>query len=139
MSFVSCGSGNDEQPTYVEPVYPKHDSPQWNSVVNSAKPNETFPTDLTAYIQLPGAIGAYSSNQDEMAAFCGDECRGDGTYIEGVWCLRIWGNVGDKITLRFYCATNKYMYHSTETIVLKDDEHLGTFDEPRLMGFDVDQ
>ena len=103
------------------------------------KPNEKYPTDLTAYIQLPSSISAYSSNADEMAAFCGDEPRGEGSFVDGVWCIRIWGYVGEKITLRYYCGTNRYMYHSTETIVLQDDEHLGTFDDPRLMSFDVDK
>ena len=146
VSFVSCGSsGSDETPTYVEPTIPQHNAPQWNTVVDVVKPNEKYPTDLTAYIQLPSSISAYSSNADEMAAFCGDEVRGVGTFIwdetskDGVWCIRIWGNVGEKITLRYYCGTNRYMYHSTETIVLQDDEHLGTFDDPRLMSFDVDK
>ena len=139
MSFVSCGSpGDDEPPTYVEPTYPQHPSPQWNDVVDVVKPNEKYQTDLTVYIQLPGSISAYTSNEDELAAFRGDECRGIGTLVDDVWCIRVWGNVGDNITLRYYSATNKYMYHSTETIVLKDDEHLGTFDDPRLIGFDVD-
>lgn len=140
MSFVSCGSsGDDEIPTYVEPTYTQHQAPQWNNVVNAEKPNEKYPTDLTAYIQLPDSIKAYASNADELAAFCGDECRGDGTLMDGVWCIRIWGKVGDNITLKYYCATNKYMYHSTESIVLKDDEHLGTYDEPLLISFDVDK
>ena len=138
-SFVSCGSaGDDETPTpYVEPT--KHEKPQWNTVVDEVKPNEKYPTDLTAYIQLPSSISAYSSNADEMAAFCGDEPRGDGSVVDGVWCIRIWGYVGEKITLKYYCATNEYMYHSTDNIVLQDDEHLGTFDAPRLMSFDVDK
>ena len=140
VSFVSCGSsGDDEIPTYVEPTYTQHQAPQWNNVVNAEKPNEKYPTDLTAYIQLPDSIKAYASNADELAAFCGDECRGDGTLMDGVWCIRIWGKVGDNITLKYYCATNKYMYHSTESIVLKDDEHLGTYDEPRTVYFIVDK
>ena len=140
VSFVSCGSsGSDETPTYVEPTIPQHNAPQWNTVVDEVKPNEKYPTDLTAYIQLSGSVSAYASNQDELAAFCGDEPRGEGSLVDGVWCIRIWGNVGDKITLRYYCATNKYMYHSTETIVLQDDEHLGTYDDPRLISFDVDK
>ena len=139
MSFVSCGSSDSDQtPTYVEPAIPQHNAPQWNTVVDEVKPNEKYPTDLTAYIQLPSSISAYSSNADEMAAFCGDEPRGEGSFVDGVWCIRIWGYVGENITLRYYCATNKYMYHSTGTIELKDDEHLGTFDDPRLFSFDVD-
>ena len=141
VSFVSCGSsGDDEVPTYQEPNYTQHEKPQWNNAVEEVKPGEKYPTDLTAYIQLPGSISAYSSNADELAAFCGDECRGSGTLVDNVWCIRIWGNVGDNITLRFYCyEPNRYMYHSIETIVLKDDEHLGTFDDPLLISFDVDK
>ena len=140
MSFVSCGSSDDnETPTYVEPTYTQHEKPQWNNAVDVVKPNEKYPTDLTAYIQLPGSISAYSSEADEMAAFCGDEPRGKGSFVDGVWCIRIWGNVGDNITLRYYCATNKYIYHSAETIVLKDEEQLGTYDEPRTVYFIVNK
>lgn len=138
VSFVSCSSsGDDEIPTpYVEPT--QYEKPQWNNVIDEVKPNEKYPTDLTAYIQLPSSI--VFSNADELAAFCGDEPRGEGSVIDGVWCIRIWGVVGDNITLRYYCATNKYMYHSAETIVLnKDDEHLGTFDDPLLINFEVDK
>ena len=137
VSFVSCSSSGDDET--VE-QYTQHEKPQWNNAVEEVKPDEKYPTDLTAYIQLPGSISAYSSNADEMAAFCGDECRGNGTLVDNVWCIRIWGNVGDKITLRFYCyEPNRYMYHSTETIVLKDDERLGTFDDPLVINFDVDK
>ncbi len=140
VSFVSCGSSDDnETPTYVEPTYTQHEKPQWNNAVDVVKPNEKYPADLTAYIQLPDSMKAYVSNADELAAFCGEEPRGDGSVVDGVWCIRIWGNVGDNITLRYYCATNKYIYHSAETIVLKDEEQLGTYDEPRTVYFIVNK
>ena len=140
VSFVSCGSSDgDETPTYVEPTYTQHQSPQWNSVAEAEKPSEKYPADLTAYIQLPDSMKAYVSNADELAAFCGSECRGDGTLVDGVWCVRIWGNVGDDITLKYYCATNKYMYYSAETLVFKGDEHIGTYDEPRTVYFIVEK
>lgn len=100
---------------------------------------ENYTTDLTAYIQLSESLKPYASNADELAAFCGNESRGNGTYIDGVWCIKIWGNVGDKITLKYYCATNKYMYHSAETIELKDNERFGTFDEPKTIYFIIDK
>jgi hypothetical protein len=137
---VSCGSSGDDEPsTYVEPAIPQHNAPQWKDVVDVVKPNEKYPTDLTAYIQLPGSISAYASSADEMAAFCGDEPRGDGSVVDGVWCIRIWGNVGDNITLRYYCATNKYMYNSEEPIVLTDETHKGTYDDPVMVYMRVEK
>ena len=85
MSFVSCGSSDDnETPTYVEPTYTQHEKPQWNNAVDVVKPNEKYPADLTAYIQLPDSMKAYVSNADELAAFCGEEPRGDGSVVDGV-------------------------------------------------------
>jgi hypothetical protein len=112
-----------------------------NKILEGEFPDETpdiKPIDLTAYIQLPSSFIPYLSNSDELAASCGDENRGTGTLIDGVWCIRIRGNVGDKITLRYYCATNRLIYNSTETIELKGDVNLGTFDDPRIIDFNLD-
>ncbi len=130
MFFASCASsGDDEQPTYVEPVYQKFDSPQWNE---KTVENEVYAADMTAYITLPDSLKAYISNADELAAFCGDEIRGTATRPanDDVWCIRMYGNVGDALTLKYYCATNKYMYQSVEPIVLNNDTRIGTYDEP---------
>ena len=142
MSFASCSSsGDDETPTYVEPTYTQHGSPQWGSDTGTPDPVSTYPADLTAYVQLPDSLKAYLSDADKMAAFCGTEYRGLATRFAGdnVWMIRIYGNVGDEITLKYYCATNKYIYDSVESIVLNDDTHKGTYDEPVTMYMRVEK
>ena len=142
VSFVSCSSsGDDEIPTYVEPTYTQHDSPQWGGDAGTSEPASTYPADLTAYVQLPDSLKAYLSDADEMAAFCGNECRGVASRPanDEVWMIRIYGNVGDEVTLKYYCATTKYMYDSAESIVLSDDTHKGTYDEPVTMYMRVEK
>ncbi len=132
VSFVSCASSSDdEQQTYKEPVYQKFETPQWSSSEKVVE-NEAYAADMTAYVTLPDSLKANISNADELAAFCGDEIRGTATRPanDEVWCIRMYGNVGDALTLKYYCAANKYMYQSVEPIVLTDDTHRGTYDEP---------
>ena len=149
VSFVSCGSsGDDEIPTYVEPTYTQHEDPQWEDPTtgggsSSATP---YPGDMTVYLQLPDSLKAYMSNADKLAAFCGSECRGVASRPanDEVWLIRIYGDVNAKpheqIKLRYYCATNKYMYSSVETIEFKGDgDRIGTYDEPRTVYFIVDK
>ncbi len=123
--------GNNEQPSYKEPEYQKFDTPQWKKSENAVG-KEVYAADMTAYITLPDSLKANISNADELAAFCGDEIRGTATRPanDDVWCIRMFGNVGDALTLKYYCATNKYMYKSAEPLVLTDDTHIGTYDEP---------
>lgn len=146
VSFASCGSsGDDQTPTYVEPIYTQHDSPQWNSQTGgdtgTPDPVATYPADLTAYVLLPDSLRAYLSEADEMAAFCGDECRGVAIRPanDEVWMIRIYGNVGDEVKLKYYCATNKYMYNSEEPIVLTDETHKGTYDDPVMVYMRVEE
>ena len=140
MSFVSCGSsGDDEVPTYQEQKYTQHESPQWDNVAEAEKPSKKYASNMMVYVQLPDSMKAYISTADKMADFCGSECRGTATLIDDVWCVSIWGADEENITLKYYCATNKYMYYSAETLVFKGDEHIGTYDEPRTVYFIVEK
>ena len=146
VSFASCSSsGDDETPTYVEPTYTQHDPPQWSKQISGdagiSIPASTYAADLTAYVQLPDSLKAYLSAADEMAAFCGSECRGTAIRPanDEVWMIRIYGNVGDEISLKYYCATNKYFYNSVEPIVLSNDDHKGTYDEPIMVYMRVEK
>ena len=142
MSFVSCSSaGDDETPTYKEPVYTQHEDPLWDdptsggsgSTGGSSSSATPYPSDMTMYLQLPDSLKAYISNADKLAAFCGSECRGIASRPanDEVWFIRIYGYVGDEITLKYYRAEKKYMYDSVEPqIVLSSDVNMGTYDAP---------
>lgn len=151
VSFASCSSsGDDETPTYVEPTYTQHEDPQWEDPASGDSGSTTggsssatpYPGDMTAYVQLPDSLKAYMSNADKLAAFCGSECRGVASRPanDEVWLIRIYGNVGDEITLKYYRADKKYIYDSVEPkIVLSNDSHLGTYDDPVTIFMKVEE
>ena len=142
VSFASCSSsGDNEIPTYVEPTYTQHDNPQWEDPTGGSSSTTPYPSDMTAYVQLPDSLKPYLSNADELAAFCGSECRGVASRPanDEVWMIRIYGNVGDEISLKYYCAINKYFYNSVEPIVLSNDDHKGTYDEPIMVYMRVEK
>ncbi|MBD5310826.1 MAG: leucine-rich repeat protein, partial [Bacteroides sp.] len=57
-----------------------------------------------------------------VGAFCGDECRGTGVYVNGVMMINVHGNPGDVISFRYITPENEEMLSVSEL----------TFDENRL-------
>ena len=57
-----------------------------------------------------------------VGAFCGDECRGTGVYVNGVMMINVHGNPGDVISFRYITPENEEMLSVSEL----------TFDENQL-------
>ena len=55
---------------------------------------------VTAELYKAGDIKADAADY-EVAAFCGDECRGTGVVVDGVMMINVHGNAGDAISFRF--------------------------------------
>ncbi len=53
------------------------------------------------------ADGDMAVNPDnyELAAFVGEECRGEGIYVDGLWFVTLGGETGDNVSLRLYNRT----------------------------------
>lgn len=62
-----------------------------------------------------------------IAAFCGDECRGIGSVVDGLVMINVHGNYGDAISFRFI-GDDKEM--QSATTLSFDEKPLGTFNEP---------
>ena len=84
---------------------------------------------------LPDNLAAYANEKDEIAAFIGNECRGVGTAIEGLYYVLIKGSPEEqaKVTFRYYSATNQYMYKTTMGFDFEADGTYGTADEPKIL------
>ncbi|MDE6548143.1 MAG: chitobiase/beta-hexosaminidase C-terminal domain-containing protein, partial [Muribaculaceae bacterium] len=78
------------------------------------------------------SIDALGDVEDyQVAAFCGDECRGIGKVIDGVFMINVHGNSGDVIAFRFIGADNEEMLSATTVVFNQDPE--GTFANPFII------
>ena len=105
------------------------------TVGNWVVDNHRYPSvmPLTAnLIDIDGNVADASAY--EVAAFCGDECRGIGVYVDGVIMINIHGNIGDLISFRFITPDEKEMVSSTT--VSFDEMPLSTFNAPFGIGLD---
>lgn len=79
--------------------------------------NSNYTLEMPATITLPSAILAKVGAGDEMAVFCGDECRGVLSWDDFNDCFK--GNIGmsketETMTVKYYNASEKRIYTSPE-------------------------
>ena len=82
-----------------------------------------------------------TSDLDELAFFCGDECRGVAEKVqlytdESVWIGMIYGDLSTfQISCKYYSESAKKIYECNE-IEFGCDKKLGTIDSPFEILFD---
>ncbi|MDR2962841.1 MAG: hypothetical protein LBU90_04290 [Bacteroidales bacterium] len=118
----------------TEEVFPTYESPVWN-VNHSAGYYEN----MTAVVKLPDNLTPYTSEDDHLAAFAGNECRGVGVLINGVYFVSVKGSPEDQSNIRFmyYGAKNKYLYQTDDLLSFDADVIFGTVDEPKVLTLKV--
>lgn len=67
----------------------------------------------------------------QLAAFCGDECRGIGKVIDDVIMINVHGNPGDVITFHFIGNDSEEMLSATSVVFNQNPE--GTFANPFMI------
>ncbi|MDE6637674.1 MAG: chitobiase/beta-hexosaminidase C-terminal domain-containing protein, partial [Muribaculaceae bacterium] len=79
---------------------------------------------------MPVIASLESLNADdyEVAAFCGNECRGIGVPVDGLMMINVHGNAGDVITFRFINSANQEMISQSKAIF--EEKPVGTFADP---------
>ncbi|MDE6300252.1 MAG: C10 family peptidase [Muribaculaceae bacterium] len=138
LSALAPGSGymyfsnSDKEFTYTltpaaeEPVHaqaPAMTAGEWVADIHR------YPSVMPVTAMLVDGEGTPATSDDyELAAFCGDECRGTGVNIDGVFMINVHGNTGDKIEFRFITPEGVKMISSTK--VNFDENPAGTLAEP---------
>lgn len=125
LFFGQCSKDDESFNTY--PV------PNW-----SVESPEQYPNSFTAIIRLPDYVNAYSEDNDRVAAFIGEECRGIGSLvtsddgIKRVYYLTIRGPDTEtgEIFFKYYNARHSYMYQSKNSVAFEIDGTYGTYDSP---------
>ena len=107
----------------------------------SWKADETgkYPATMTAVISLPVLLAPTAMENDHLAAFIGDECRGVGVVVEvnsqNLFFVLIQGlpEESGKITFKYYSNKTSYMYESRSTLNFLVDVVYGTAVNPKTI------
>ena len=96
---------------------------------------------MTAIVVLPDNLQPYAQDDDMVAAFVGNECRGIGELINGAFYILIKGapNEYAGISFLYYSSRNKYLYTTAPDIPFEPDTRFGSVDEPEVLALSIVQ
>lgn len=126
--LVGCSKDSDS--------YTQYPIPNW--FIQSP---ELLPNSFTAVMALPQNINEYSTDDDVVGAFIGEECRGVGTLVKAndnknrVWYLTIRASDTEngEIVFRYYNSRLSYLYEATQRVAFEIDGTYGTYDSPIIL------
>lgn len=119
-----------------EEVATKFPVPTWKAD-NTGK----YPATMTAVITLPVTLAGGVMENDKLAAFVNDECRGVGAIVKvdnlNLFFVLIQGLAEEtnKITFRYYSNKTSYMYESQPALTFLADAIYGTAANPKMLEF----
>lgn len=131
LMVVALGSCSEDEETFT--TWPE---PAWT--VSSP---EMLPNSFTAVVAIPQNLNIYASDNDKLAAFINDECRGVGNLIKDeitgkrVYFLTIRANDTESgaVTFRYYNAQLAYLYQAESSISFEADGTYGSYDAPIVL------
>lgn len=131
-------TGTVQSPAWGLDVQGSAEAPQWTA----PNPN-VYPTSMTAVIRLTPFLEQYLTDEDQMAAFIGDECRGvaDIVDVDGISLFFIMVKAQDNetgnVTFRYYNKKTKNLFSSVAADVAYEVNKIyGTVDEPAFPDFE---
>ena len=128
---LGCSKNSEDVP---EEVATKFSVPTW-------KEDDTgkYPATMTAVFALPLTLAKSFSEDDKLAAFVNDECRGVGTIVEvnntKLFFVLIQGlpEESNTIAIRYYSNKTSYMYESRSALNFLADGVFGTAENPKML------
>jgi len=127
---LGCSKNSDDQ---AEQTATKFPAPTW-------KEDDTgkYPATMTAVFTLPTALAVSSMENDKLAAFINDECRGVGIIVDvndvKLFFVLIQGlpEETSNITVRYYSNKTSYMYEAQSALTFLADGVHGTVENPKI-------
>lgn len=112
--------------------YATYEHPNWQEEVSSE-----YSVNMTVILSLPNNLEPYKSENDEMAVFIDDKCRGVATIVDGRFFVSVKGSPDEisSFVVRYYSELNKYKYESVSEIAFAPNSILGTIDMPEQLDF----
>ncbi|RZJ99410.1 MAG: hypothetical protein EOO43_26375, partial [Flavobacterium sp.] len=110
IAIIGCSKKEDDIAP-PEEIYTKFPPPDWK-VDESGK----YPFSMTAAVTIPAKLQLQMNDNDQIAAFINEECRGKGVKIKvdsvDVFFILVRGLADEqkKITFKYYSAKSSYIY-----------------------------
>lgn len=131
LTIIGCGKESADPQKQAATKFPP---PSW-------KADETgkYDATMTAVIRLPEPIASTAAENDNLAAFVGDECRGVGVVVavnnENLFFVLIQGLPEESatITFKYYSTKTSYMYEAKPALNFLVDAVYGTAANPQLI------
>lgn len=128
LMLIGCSEDTDP--------WPKQSAPEWRVESPASLPNS-----FSAFIAIPENLHLYATDNDLVAAFINNQCRGVGTLIKGgadelsVWAITIRGEEDENgsITFRYYNSRLSFLYEAKQKIPFEPDATFGTYDAPEIL------
>ena len=130
-TILGCSKNPVNAPVEVATKFPE---PTW-----IADNNGKYQATMTAVVALPVALAAGSLENDKLAAFVNDECRGVGVMVkvnnQNLYFVLIRGlpEETSNITIRYYSSTTAYMYESKSAFAYLIDAVYGTAENSKIL------
>ena len=127
---LGCSKNSVDTPEKVATKFPV---PNWK-----ADDTGKYPATMTAVFTLPVTLAGGSTENDKLAAFVNDECRGVGVTVEvnnlNLFFVLIQGlpEETNKITIKYYSSKTSYMYESKSALTFLADGIYGTAENPKI-------
>lgn len=127
--------GCSKSPVEIKPAEPaKFPEPNW-------KVDETgkYPVTMTAVFNLPVTLAGSVQENDKLAAFINDECRGVGVIVkvndQNLFFVLIQGlpEETNNIIIKYYSNKTSYMYQSQPILTFLADGNYGTAENPKIV------
>ncbi len=128
---LGCSKDSDDT---LEDAATKFPQPNWK-----ADDTGKYPATMTAVFALPVTLATGSTDDDKLAAFVNDECRGVGTIVEvdhlKLFFVLIQGlpEESNTIAIRYYSNKTSYMYESRSALSFLADGVFGTAENPKML------
>jgi hypothetical protein len=130
-AMLGCSKNSVDTPEQVATKFPV---PNW-------KEDDTgkYPATMTAVFSLPVTLAGSATENDKLAAFVNEECRGVGVIVESnnlkLFFVLIQGmpEETNNITIRYYSNKTSYMYESKSALTFLADGVYGTAENPKIL------
>lgn len=136
--WTTDASGNGITPEWTLDMQSQDEAPEW------VEPDKSvLPTSMTAVLRLTPFLERYAAEQDLMAAYIGDECRGVATkqVVDGNTLYFIQVKAADdetgNVEFRYYSAQTNTLYTSVpDELPYEINKMYGTADAPAYPDFE---
>ena len=134
LLVINLGCKKETEQKAPEEAATKFPAPDW-------KVDETgrYPATMTAVVTLPDGMHGSISENDQLAAFVSEDCRGIASVVKvgsvNVYFLMIRGLADEqsKIIFKYYSAKTGYLFQSGPILNFLVDDVYGTAQNPKVL------